>query len=73
MWHALEAQLCAVLVQMDAVVCARWRPALDLQGKDGGEKEKGGEGGGGGGHKHKKNNFGESERRNCADNIYQYI
>jgi hypothetical protein len=27
-WHALEAQLCALLVQMDEIVCARWRPLL---------------------------------------------
>jgi hypothetical protein len=33
-WHALEAQLCALLVQMDAVVCARWRPVRRDKGGD---------------------------------------
>lgn len=33
-WHALEAQLCALLVQMDPVVCARWRPTLKTNPED---------------------------------------
>ena len=33
-WHALEAQLCALLVQMDSVVCARWRPTLIQEGNE---------------------------------------
>jgi hypothetical protein len=32
-WHALEAQLCALLVQMDGIVCARWRPTVEPSGQ----------------------------------------
>eukprot|EP00602_Paraphysomonas_sp_CaronLab_P009291 CAMPEP_0185036806 /NCGR_PEP_ID=MMETSP1103-20130426/30287_1 /TAXON_ID=36769 /ORGANISM="Paraphysomonas bandaiensis, Strain Caron Lab Isolate" /LENGTH=457 /DNA_ID=CAMNT_0027574487 /DNA_START=297 /DNA_END=1671 /DNA_ORIENTATION=- len=28
-WHALEARLCDLLVQLDTIVCARWRPDSD--------------------------------------------
>jgi hypothetical protein len=26
-WHGLEARLCDLLVQLDSIVCARWRPS----------------------------------------------
>lgn len=30
-WNALEARLCDLLVQLDSIVCARWRPDTNME------------------------------------------
>lgn len=33
-WHGLEARLCDLLVQLDPIVCARWRPNKNEEEED---------------------------------------
>jgi hypothetical protein len=38
-WHGLEARLCDLLVQLDSIVCARWRPNKKVEHSQGEEGE----------------------------------